>query len=80
VDTVIVDGKVLMQNRKFNTLDVDEIMSQSQVTFKKLLSKAGWTYSLSEPTQNIATALKLKATAKSLKIFQSLVENNKTGK
>ncbi len=80
VDTVIVDGKVLMQNRKFSTLDVNEIMSQSQVTFKKLLAKAGWTYSLSEPTQNIATALKLKATAKSLRIFQSLVENDKTGK
>ncbi|NTW43865.1 MAG: hypothetical protein HGB14_05385 [Anaerolineaceae bacterium] len=55
-------------------------MSQSQVTFKKLLAKAGWAYSLAEPTQNIATALKLKATAKSLRIFQSLVENDKTGK
>lgn len=74
VDTMIVDGKVLMQNRQFTTLDIADVMNQAQVTFKRLLSKAGWDFSLSEPTQSIATALKLKATAKSLQIFQSLIE------
>jgi 5-methylthioadenosine/S-adenosylhomocysteine deaminase len=74
VDTVIVDGKVLLQNRRFTTLDIEEIILKVQDAFERLLKKAGWKYSLSEPTQSIATALKLKATAQSLKIFQKLVK------
>jgi hypothetical protein len=79
VDTVIVDGRVLMQHRKFTTLNVTEILDKAQEAFKNILSKANWKYSLSEPTQNIAAALKLKATTQSLKIFQSMMENEKNG-
>ena len=74
VDTVIVDGKVLMQKRQFATLDIEEIMKKVQLAFKDLLKKAGWNYSLSTPSQSIATALKLKATTQSLKIFESLMD------
>lgn len=77
VDTVIVDGRVLMQHRKLTTLNVTEILDQAQEAFKNILSKASWKFSLSEPTQNIAAALKLKATTQSLKIFQSMLENEK---
>jgi 5-methylthioadenosine/S-adenosylhomocysteine deaminase len=77
VDTVIVDGKVLMQERQFTTLDIAEIINKVQSAFKGLLKRSGWNYSLSEPTQSMATALKLKATNQSLKIFQSLMEGEK---
>lgn len=73
VDTVMVDGEVLMQKRQFTALNIREIMREVQAVFKSLLKKAGWNYSLSEPTQSMATALKLKATAQTLKIFESLM-------
>jgi 5-methylthioadenosine/S-adenosylhomocysteine deaminase len=75
VDTVLVDGRVLLRRRQFTSLDIAEIRSRVQDTFERLLKKAGWKYSLAEPTQGIAAALKLKATAQSLKIFQSMVED-----
>ncbi len=73
VDTVIVDGKVLLRNRQFLTLDIADIIQRVQMAFKGLLKRAGWNYNLSEPTQSMATALKLKATQQSLKVFQSLI-------
>ena len=74
VDTMIVDGQVLMQNKQFTTLDVVDIIQRIQLAFKGLLKRAGWKFSLSGPTQSMATALKLKATRQSIKIFQSLIE------
>jgi 5-methylthioadenosine/S-adenosylhomocysteine deaminase len=77
VDTVIVDGKVLMQKRRFTTLDIDGILKDVQAAFRILLKKAGWEFKLSTPTQSMATALKLKATEKSLKLFESLINGEK---
>ncbi len=71
---MIVDGQVLMQDRQFTTLDVADIIKRIQFAFKGLLKRAGWKFSLSEPEQSMATALKLKATQRSLQIFQSLIE------
>jgi len=77
VDSVIVDGKVLMEHRHFTTLDVEDILERAQGAFTNLLKRAGWKYSLAEPTQNIATMMKLKATQQSLKIFQAMVGGKK---
>lgn len=73
VETVLVDGRVLMHNKHFTTLDITDIMKRVQIAFKGLLKRAGWNYNLSRPTQSMATALKLKTTVQSLKIFQSMV-------
>jgi 5-methylthioadenosine/S-adenosylhomocysteine deaminase len=74
VDTVIVDGRVLMEGRRFTTLDFPSLQQEVQGAFESMLRKAGWKYSLATPTQGMAAALKLKATRQSLKIFQSLME------
>jgi 5-methylthioadenosine/S-adenosylhomocysteine deaminase len=39
VDTVIVDGKVLMENRKVKTLDEEEVMLKAQKTATNLLKR-----------------------------------------
>ncbi|MBI4731443.1 MAG: amidohydrolase [Chloroflexi bacterium] len=78
VDTVIVDGKVLLRNRQFTTLDIADIMERVQAAFQALLKRAGWNLNLAEPTQSMATVLKLKATQQSLKIFQALMENRQS--
>ena len=73
VDTVIVDGKILMQDREFKTLDIKEVLLHAQQIFQKMLSKAGWKPTISEPKVGIAATLKLKATQKSLALIQQLV-------
>lgn len=39
VDTVIVDGKILMENRKFTTLDVDKIMKNTKKCVEGLIRR-----------------------------------------
>ncbi len=41
VDTVIVDGKVLMENRELRTLDLEEVLKFAKEEAGKLFSKAG---------------------------------------
>lgn len=72
VDTVIVDGKILMQGRKFKTLDIDEVLDRAQKTFEGMLKKAGWKPTIAEPSMDLAATLKLKATQRSLAMIQKL--------
>jgi len=39
VDTVLIKGKVIMENRKVTTLDVDRVMRMAEKTKEKLLTK-----------------------------------------
>jgi 5-methylthioadenosine/S-adenosylhomocysteine deaminase len=73
VDTVLVDGRVLMQNRQLTTIDLPDLLERAQGAFQALLKRAGWRMTLAAPTQSMATALKLKATQRSLKIFQAMM-------
>lgn len=41
VDTVIVDGKVLMQNQQLRTLDLEDVLKFANEEAKKLFAKAG---------------------------------------
>lgn len=73
VDTVIVDGQIIMQNRKFLTLDVNEVMNHAQSVFEKMLKKGGWKATIAEPQQTLMSAFKLKATQQSLAVIQKLI-------
>lgn len=42
VDTVIVDGRILMKNREVLTLKEDEVLGRAQEVFEGLLEKSGW--------------------------------------
>ncbi len=72
VDTVIVDGKILLRGRKFLSIDLDEILERGQREFESLLRRAGWSATLEEPKVSLAAALKLKVTQQSLKMIQIL--------
>ena len=39
VDTTIVDGKILMENRKVKTLDEDEVMKKAREVALDLISR-----------------------------------------
>ena len=39
VDTVIVDGNIIMENRNINTLDVEKIMFNAERVSKDLISR-----------------------------------------
>lgn len=39
VDTVIIDGKIIMENREIKTLDVEKIMFQAEKSAKDLISR-----------------------------------------
>jgi len=41
VETVIINGKIIMENRKTTTINTDEVMQMAQKTKEKLLSKLG---------------------------------------
>ena len=43
VDTVLVDGRLLYENKQFLTLDIDEVLKRGQAAFKNLLGRADWT-------------------------------------
>ncbi len=73
VDTVIVDGRMLMQGRKFLTLDVEEVMDRGQVEFEAMLGRAGWKPTDEEPRMGLAASLRLKLTQQSLSVMQVLV-------
>ena len=41
VNTVIVDGKVLMKERRVLTMDEEDVLSKSQKTAERLIDRAG---------------------------------------
>ena len=41
VDTVIVDGNVLMENRRVNTVDEDQVLEQAQSAAERALDRSG---------------------------------------
>lgn len=42
VNTVIVDGKVIMENRKIVSVDEEKVLQKAQEIFESLLGKSGW--------------------------------------
>jgi len=73
VDTVMVDGRILLRNREFQTLDLDDVLARAQNTFEQYLQKGGWKRTLEEPKAGLAAALKLKVTQESMRMIQILV-------
>lgn len=73
VDTVMVDGEILMQNRRLQTLDVKEVLALAQKEFEALLGRARWTPTVEEPKAGLLAALKLKVTQQSMKTMMILV-------
>ncbi|MFX0174336.1 MAG: amidohydrolase family protein [Candidatus Hodarchaeota archaeon] len=45
VDTVIIDGNILMKNRPFKTLNEEKIIQMAQEAFEELLEMGGYTLS-----------------------------------
>jgi 5-methylthioadenosine/S-adenosylhomocysteine deaminase len=75
VDTVIVDGQVLLRKRQFATLEIDEVLKRGQAAFEALLGRAGWRPTVEEPKAGLAAAMKLKLTQQSLRVMQVLTGN-----
>lgn len=73
VDTVIIDGKMVMRNRKFLTLDIDAVIDRAQSEFEALLHRAKWRPTVGEPKAGPAAALRLKITQQSLKVMEILM-------
>ncbi len=42
VNTVIIDGKILMRNREVLTVKEGDVMREAQRTFERLLDRSGW--------------------------------------
>jgi len=42
VDTVMIDGKIVMRNREVLTVKEKDVMREAQRTFEKLLDRSGW--------------------------------------
>jgi 5-methylthioadenosine/S-adenosylhomocysteine deaminase len=73
VDTVIVDGRILYQGRRFLTLDIGEVLDRAQAAFERLLGRAGWIPSLQEPAASLAGTLESDETQAALHLMQGLV-------
>ncbi|MGD8456251.1 MAG: amidohydrolase [Anaerolineales bacterium] len=72
VDTVIVDGQVLMKNRQFLTLDIDDVLDQADFEFNNLLRKARWEPTIEDPRQSLVASLGLKLTQQSVRVMSIL--------
>ncbi len=72
VDTVFVNGQMLMKNRQFLTLDLPDVLARGQREFEAMLSRAGWTATSSDPKQGLMGAIRLKMTGQALKVVQTL--------
>jgi cytosine/adenosine deaminase-related metal-dependent hydrolase len=49
VDTVMVDGKILMQNRQVPHVDIDDVLNSAQEETERMLDRAGLRSMLEEP-------------------------------
>ena len=49
VDTVLVDGRVLMQGRRVSHVDVNEVLDEAQLAAELMLDRAGLRAALVEP-------------------------------
>jgi 5-methylthioadenosine/S-adenosylhomocysteine deaminase len=72
VDTVFVNGQMLMRNRQFLMLDLPETLARGQREFEALLNRTGWKATSSDPKQGLMGALRLKMTGQALKVVQTL--------
>ena len=74
VDTVIVDGNIIMKNRQVNTLDQPKIIKMAQEAFEELLEMGGYTMS---HERNPKPSLKTNMTVKSFQTFLKLSQKLK---
>jgi 5-methylthioadenosine/S-adenosylhomocysteine deaminase len=73
VDTVIVDGRVIMRNRQVLTLREDDILRRSQAAFEKLLGDGGYSIALGQnPKPGLKTMLAVKSFGALLGISQRI--------
>ncbi len=73
IDTVIIDGNIVMKNRKVLTLNEAEIINTAQTAFEELLELGGYTLSpSSNPKPGFKTNLTVKSFQTFLKISQKL--------
>jgi 5-methylthioadenosine/S-adenosylhomocysteine deaminase len=73
VDTVIIDGNIIMKNRKIKTLDETKIIGMAQQAFDKLLETGGYTKNFGKnPKPSFKTNLTVKSFQTYLKISQKL--------
>ncbi len=73
VDTVIINGKVIMQNREVLTLNEVEVMDKAQKAFEELLELGGYTLNIAKnPKPGLKTNLTVKSFQTFLKISQRL--------
>lgn len=73
VDTVIVDGQIIMKNRQVETLDEIKILKMAQDAFNDLLDKGGYTLNLEDnPKPSLKTNLTVKSFQTYLRVSQKL--------
>jgi 5-methylthioadenosine/S-adenosylhomocysteine deaminase len=73
VDTVIIDGNVIMQNRQIITLNEQKIIKMAQDAFEELLEMGGYTLSFEKnPKPSFKTNLTVKSFQTFLKLSQKL--------
>lgn len=73
VDTVIVDGNIIMKDSQVNTLDQTKIIKMAQEAFEKLLEMGGYTMSHEKnPKPSLKTNMTVKSFQTYLKISQKL--------
>ncbi len=76
VDTVIIDGNVVMKNRQITTLNETKILKNAQEAFEELLEMGGYTLS---QEKNPKPGLKTNLTVKSFQTFLKLSQKLKGG-
>ena len=73
VDTVIIDGNIVMKNRQVTMLDEVKILTRAQKAFEELLEIGGYSLSFEEnPKPGIKTNLTVKSFQTFLKLQQKL--------
>ncbi|MFX0122586.1 MAG: amidohydrolase [Candidatus Hodarchaeota archaeon] len=76
VDTVIIDGNVVMKNGQITTLDETKVLKMAQEAFEELLEMGGYTLSYEK---NPKPGLKTNLTVKSFQTFLKLSQKLKRG-
>lgn len=73
IDTVIIDGNVVMKNGQIKTLDETKIIKMAQEAFEELLKMGGYTLSFEKnPKPSLKTNLTVKSFQTFLKLSQRL--------
>ncbi|MFW9905097.1 MAG: amidohydrolase, partial [Candidatus Thorarchaeota archaeon] len=73
VDTVIIDGNIVMKNRQITKLNEEKILKKAQEAFEELLEVGGYSLSFEKnPKPNLKTNLTVKSFQTFLKLQQKL--------